>query len=239
MSSYNINSSSLPVTISSPNKELPSQQTNPFVGDQGHSSSPSTSGSFSGPLHDLLQECQAGTQQPSNPKPCVPIDNWWEASDDGNDMDSNTSFSDDEDDDLFNVRPSPSSYADLFKMCLNGPEPSKKRYRSGWWEDIGSNRSSFPASYTNFEDSARLPPLQEEEESGDDNDTSITASTTPSSGQLDVSDSEEATRYLDSSGSEYSGDGDDMSDISDDDDMSDISDDDGRLSTILEEEDEE
>ncbi|KAH0608234.1 uncharacterized protein H6S33_002286 [Morchella sextelata] len=173
MSSYEINSSSHPITISSPNKELPSQQTNPFVRDLGHSFPPPTSHSSPKPLRDLPQEYRSGTSQPSNSKPCIPIGDWWEAYSDDNDMYSNSSFSDDEDDDFFNVAPLPSSWADLFEICLNGPQPPKKRYRSGWWEEIGSQRSLFPASYTVFESSDRLPPLLEEEEPRDDITTSL------------------------------------------------------------------
>jgi hypothetical protein len=235
MSSYEINSSSHPITISSPNKELPSQQTNPFVRDLGHSFPPPTSHSSPKPLRDLPQEYRSGTSQPSNSKPCIPIGDWWEAVEDAeddnvssdnlvvgsstaastdsithisswerhlnnvseltldgsdpegglhsdysgpeysddNDMYSNSSFSDDEDDDFFNVAPLPSSWADLFEICLNGPQPPKKRYRSGWWEEIGSQRSLFPASYTVFESSDRLPPLLEEEEPRDDITTSL------------------------------------------------------------------
>lgn len=81
---------------------------------------------------------------------------------DSDDM-SDASFSDDDDDGLFHVPPSPSSYADLSNMYLDGPEPSsQKKYRSGWWENIGSKRSLFPISYTKFEESDRLPSLLEE-----------------------------------------------------------------------------
>lgn len=85
---------------------------------------------------------------------------------DSDDM-SDASFSDD-DDGLFHVPPSPSSYADLSNIYLDGPEPSfQKKYRSGWWENIGSKRSLFPVSYTGFEDSDRLPPLLEESGDGE------------------------------------------------------------------------
>ncbi|RPB17533.1 hypothetical protein P167DRAFT_569278 [Morchella conica CCBAS932] len=280
MSSYEINSSSLPVTISSPGGELPSQQTNPFLRAGGNSFSPSTLRSSSKSLGDVAGEYGFGTPQPSISKLYTSMDNWWEAvedagddnvsldnlvvgistaastdsimwerhlnnvseltfdgsdpegglqsdnsgpeySGDGSDMNSNSSFSDDEDDDLFNATSPPSfSYADLFEMCLNGPRSPKKRYLSGWWEDIGSKRSLFPISYTNFEDSDRLPSIleEDEEESKDDIAVPTAASTTLSSEQLDVSDSEEVTQYLKYSGSEYSGNGDDMSCFSDDDD---------------------